>query len=1497
MISEIEIRLRADIARLQQDMNQARQAVGSSLDKINTAVAKTTGLLGGLAVGTAAVSFGRFIKGAIDATDALNDLSDRTSVAVTDLAALDYTARLTGTTLDGVAGAVNKLSMNIGKDTEKFRALGITAEEPVEAFKQLADIFRSIQDPQQRAAFGAAALGKSWQEVAPTLLAGSAGIDELMKKGKALSGVTEEVAADAGKFNDKIDELTFAVQGFGTRIAADLLPLINKFTDDLTATGDAAENTADDFSPLTETLRALIILGGNISFTFKAVGTEIGVIAAQVGRFAGAVGDFVAFDWSSGMDKIRQAFNIGDEAKADAAKAREAFDTWEKGWDSTAMAAQRATDKAAADIDKFMDQVDTAIAGGAHAAQVAAFAKAEEIAAARKKAAEEAEKAAQKERDAYTGLIGAINEKITANRAELASNSPLTEAAKMRIKLDQELKDGKLVLTKEHEKEVRALLGSMESYEHYAASVKAAADAQAELKKERDAAVKTATAEAEAAERLVSEFGKTKLAIEKATLARLEDQLAQRASLGLTLDEIEQLQELIKIKQRTVAAGDQLEVLEEQKKATEDATKAQQDMWASIDRTAHDTFVSILDGGKGLAERLKDTLKNTFFDWLYQQTLRKWIINIGVAASGGGAAGLAQAATGGGGGSGGDALGMLGSVSGMFGAGGLGGALAAGGGWVTGATTLGGSLTAGTSLLTSGTLAGGLAGAASLVGTVLPIIGGVMAAVTLAKKAFGHGPREVTATGIQGTFGAGGFAGTSFEEWMKKGGWFSSTKRGTDVKALGGEQQQAFVTAFQGIQAATTQYAQVLGLSTDAINGYSKDIKLTLTQNQAENEKLIAELFGSIADEMAAGLVPNLKELSAAGESASATLARVTSNYTALDAVLNAIGTTFGAAGVDSLAARERLIALSGGLQTLSTNVAGFAQNFLTEAERLAPVQAAVTKGLAEMGLAWVDTREEFKAVALGLDLTTEAGAKQFAQLMALQEAFAAVTVAASESTVAASESTDVLNQRAALQKQLDQLYMSELEKEKAEIDATNLALYELLQTRKAEKEAAEAAALAEQETTRIFAEMTVKRIEAEKKAAEEAAAAIAKAAESAAKEAQAQMVAGLRGAVEQSLSFVETLINRQKEAEKAAFDDVMQGISDSMDAVNTRVSRLRDLSSALASARFGQPTAQQAVASRSEATAQISAALAIARSTGVLPTADSLKFALGALSEDASGQFATSEDFQRSQLRAANDINALSKLTDSQLTVEERTLKTLQDQKAAAELAYAAQIRDLDALLETAKQQAQAALSGNEIMSQVPPALMDIGGALQSLDRTIEALQVSQRATDEQPSGGGAAPTTPAVPRPGAGTPANPDMAADMAADAEAINEIYEILLQRAADASGLAFYLQALQKGITLSEIEQDIRNSPEYKALHMLNAAQNTTFAQQTQRGTMAEANTALLAQLETLNTQVAGLQAEMAKTAANTASSASSGAQLAQQFDQVSAGGGALLIEPV
>jgi hypothetical protein len=144
-------------------------------------------------------------------------------------------------------------------------------------------------------------------------------------------------------------------------------------------------------------------------------------------------------------------------------------------------------------------------------------------------------------------------------------------------------------------------------------------------------------------------------------------------------------------------------------------------------------------------------------------------------------------------------------------------------------------------------------------------------------------------------------------------------------------------------------------------------------------------------DQVAAQLFPTFQKFQKMGEGLGETLVRVASNYVTLDAVLASVGKTFGATGAASVTARESMIELAGGIDELANKTASFADNFLTEAERLAPVQRYVAEQLAAMGLANVRSRDAFKQYVLGLDLTSEAQRKQYVALMDLQDAFAEV--------------------------------------------------------------------------------------------------------------------------------------------------------------------------------------------------------------------------------------------------------------------------------------------------------------------------------------------------------------------------------------------------------------------------------------------------------------------------------------------------------------------------
>ena len=197
----------------------------------------------------------------------------------------------------------------------------------MEAFKQLADVFASISDPQLRAALGAEALGKAWAGAAPLLAEGGDKIQEMVDKGKAMSGMTTEIAQQADAFNDKLIELT-GTGSLANAMLASAMPLLNAVADGLLKSRDGAGQAHGGFSALTEILRVIIVVGGNVSYVVRAIGTELETLGQQFVAFA--TRDFNGF------------VKIHEDAVAAAKKARTEHDHWER-----SMMAARYGDKVA----------------------------------------------------------------------------------------------------------------------------------------------------------------------------------------------------------------------------------------------------------------------------------------------------------------------------------------------------------------------------------------------------------------------------------------------------------------------------------------------------------------------------------------------------------------------------------------------------------------------------------------------------------------------------------------------------------------------------------------------------------------------------------------------------------------------------------------------------------------------------------------------------------------------------------------------------------------------------------------------------------------------------------------------------------------------------------------------------------------------------------------------------------------------------------------------
>lgn len=1033
-VGTLQIQMEASMARLSADIRQGNTMISGFARQTEQALAGVRTAFAALGVGLSAGAFIAMIKGAIDAADHLNDLSKSTDIAVEKLAGLRLLAKQSGGDLDGMAASINKLSQNIGKDADKFKALGVTAKEPLEAFKQLSDVFVSIQDPQLRAAVAAQALGKSWASAAPALSEGGQRIGEIVEKGERLSGITKDMAVNADEFNDKMAELNTTLGATRTKLVAEMLPGMNEVA-------SAMREAAKEGGLL---MTAWVGLGGvmanilgltdsqktrgrlrEINDQLAITGKRIAEAEAAGGRLPSQIAP--RFDVTlEQLLKMRTAL--------EAERTRLAPPEQPKPVPNPAAAAA-----AAARARAFVKE-----AGSASAAEaVSPFAK-------MMNALLEEELKLKGELTAVDKLaldIGKMKlaefEKLTiAEQVELhflASSIDLLNQAKVArdayvktmeadAALEQEIAD---IIAARATKEGDAIKAQHEFLEgmRFEASLIGKSNVEREtaiaLRALEKSGIDKTSTEYERLTAKIREEIQAKSAAEALNPKTLEQMRFELKLISMTNVEREQAialraLELTGIDQTTDAYKDyvaQLKSIIAAKTAAEEMKQAQIAMWQDIDRVAHDTFASIFDSGKSAFDRLRDTLKNGLYSLLYQLTIRPILINIATTVGGVGVAQAAfpGAASGGGAGGIGNLLSGVNSASNLFSGGGIGASLFGSAGayaaavpgltsaavgsqaamlaaqtGVFGAAGLGATMSAG----------GGAAGAAmTAIGTAMPYIGIALAAASMLGL---FGGKKTSAVGTGYTF-AGGYSGASGLDLSLTG----QTNVGPHAMPSGGHIAPLTAEIDKALAELKT-LSQQFGFDTGALStgraGFSVTSSKVGQAGEAEAYQLVVrEVVEGIAKE----IVPGLENFRKENEGLIDTFKRIGLEVKLVDQILEIVGketeAVFDGLVEAAIRMRDELITLMGGLDAATALASSYYQNFFTEAERLATDLGRVNDAMHELGLtALPATREEFRRLVEAQDLSAESGREMFAALMQIAPAFAAVTQSLEDAAVAA---------------------------------------------------------------------------------------------------------------------------------------------------------------------------------------------------------------------------------------------------------------------------------------------------------------------------------------------------------------------------------------------------------------------------------------------------------------------------------------------------------------
>lgn len=982
-VGTLTIEMAANIVRLQKDMDSARKTVDGAMASIQKSVGGAQKMLGALGIGLSIGAFASWIKGAIDATDAINDMSKATGIAGTTLFGLQYAAKMSGTTLEDTAAAINKLSVSIGGNVAKYEALGISAKDPVEAFKQLAEVFKATEDPQQRAAFAAEALGKSWQGVAGLLSEGADGIQELIDAGIELYGVTPEIIDGAARFNDQLDILSMRSQAAALQIAG---PFLNSIVTAMEEMSKATQIAGGFW-------RALVTFGTMSPFGTLEEGVvkykkEIEDLEKAITRYQKANSDTRGLEEALATTKQRLEFTqyrLNQQIAEQARLQREA---------ATASDAHVAAySKMKASADELIDQMtfEAMILGmtNEEREKSVALRKLEEIGIREGSAA----------LDEYLPKIEAIVAQNKATRARIAADKDAENAAKQAANEAKRLGEERKRAIKSIEDEIEQLKFEVE----YMGKSNLEKDQAIFLNKMLAAGIDDGT---EAWKKYADAY---------------QDALFQKEQLQAIIDSNKKIEE---------------ETKKAQEKLVADRLKQEEEFADEVKSINNQIGQSLTDALMQGGVNAKDFLLNMFKTMVLRPMLQPIITGFVGAFTSSAMAGATgeAAAEGATGGAIGTSMGLVGMASSLksayqmvtggfaslgatvtSAAEGLGATLilenapgsvlsSMGQSLASSASALGtiasygagigaglglGNLISGGKGLGGGsswlTVGGGTAIGAMVGGPLGAAIGGIVGG--LANAAFGTGAKEIDDAGIKVRFNAMKTTVDAYEEWSKEGGWFGGGDDGVEITAVDAKLQKYFDTAVAATAINVKRYADVLGLSAAGISDFTFEVKQSLAglspeEAQKEIDRIITAYGNAMASVVTAEIGPVLRE----GEEAGVALARLASSLNAVNTVFGTLNLNLMETSIYGADAASKLLDLFGGIEEFTKATDYYYQNFYSTQERVAKTTEQLTDVFAQLGYELPSSRAAFRSLVESVQAA--GNPNLFATLIQLAPAF-----------------------------------------------------------------------------------------------------------------------------------------------------------------------------------------------------------------------------------------------------------------------------------------------------------------------------------------------------------------------------------------------------------------------------------------------------------------------------------------------------------------------------
>lgn len=998
-IGNLVIELSANVARLSSDMAQAKREVAGAMKDIRESAETAKHALELLGVGLGLHEFKEMISGAIEAQVQLGHLSEKVGISVQQLSGYRLAAAASGMTIEDMANGVKKLSTFMVSHNEQLRAAGITAKTSNGALMQIADMFRSMPDGVQKTALAVALFGRNGLAMIPMLNEGSLAIQQWIDKGNLLNPITAESAKQAKEFHERLVELQAASSAIGTSIANDMLPWLLK-------TATALSDVAISAKSVKTAMASWALTSGDESDNpGKAINEITGALERQKKLLAEMQAtDHPVFNFDE-MNTLKAGIAM-NEAKLPYLKS---------------LQRQQALEGS----DSYRDE------GAGNKGPNAKFHPEGLL-----PQSEEAKKAKAE----YDALIKTLTDKTAAQQAELDSDVKLNEAQKAHV----------TYLAQEHAGLLKMTPAEKASADAYWATYLSVAKLNQEKKdfdKSEAAALKRAADNYDAQEKEIqgikdeterqrehnAELRYGADAMTQLKAARIDDQIAREESLLLSLSELPQdAKEIQQIREK-------IEALKELKGEREAevgarAIEKQRNEWKQfsdqIEQSLTDALMRGFEDGKNFGRNFVDTLKHTL-----ETAALKLVIQTVVSPMFGNNSGLLGSASSGINGAGSAFNPLSGFTSNGFGM-----SIANGAQWLSSGSSMGpaapgsiGSMFAGAGQYSNfeyglagiggnfigskigGQMGGTLGGIGGTIGMAMggpmgavagSVIGGAVGGLIGGHHDDPHNNADSSGVSLRlnrrGVFGSGSaitdeVGGATPYSWVE--GQTSGHGRWNDGTALTQSQISAIAQSTAALFASGHDLARLLGVDPSVIDSA-----------QVANARFasVQAALTSLSNVIVGDIIPGISKFKQAGETLTATAQRLAGELQLTDQIAQMVGRSstqmFGASGVKSIGARDDLIAKLGGTDTASSTLSSFFQNFYSDAERNKAATASISATLQGLGVSVLpETREQFRSLVEAQDLSTDAGRKMYAALVAVSSAFAGVTASADAAAAALS--------------------------------------------------------------------------------------------------------------------------------------------------------------------------------------------------------------------------------------------------------------------------------------------------------------------------------------------------------------------------------------------------------------------------------------------------------------------------------------------------------------